>query len=318
MQIRARALAAGMASYFPLVGKYVCGGTGGTVSARYCYSVWMRHLLKAEAAGHSLIGENRKLAEFGPGDSIGIGLAAMLSGYDKYFALDVKEHANIVRNVAIFQELLRLYSERAPIPGNDEFPMLSPELNTYSFPGHLLTDRVLRKSLDADRVAAIESAIRQPSRNISGNIEIAYVVPWTKTTLLDPDSIDVAFSQAVLEHVEDIASAYEAMYLWLRPGGLMSHAIDFQCHGLTRDWNGHWTLPDSTWKLVKGTRSYLINRLPYSAHRTLIESTGFQILTEVRSEAPPISRNLLSSRFESLSNQDLRTCGVFVQAVKLA
>ena len=48
--------------------------TGGTDSVRYCYSVWLRHLVLAYENGYKKIPE--RVAELGPGDSLGIGLSA--------------------------------------------------------------------------------------------------------------------------------------------------------------------------------------------------------------------------------------------------
>src|SRR5689334_17334685 len=53
-------------------------GTKGTDQARYCYSVWLRHLSLAAANG--LDTDPKSVAELGPGDSIGIGIAAVLTG----------------------------------------------------------------------------------------------------------------------------------------------------------------------------------------------------------------------------------------------
>ena len=58
--------------------------TGGTDSARYCYSVWLRHLAMAHTNG--LPTSPKIVAELGPGDSIGMGLAALIAGTEKYFA----------------------------------------------------------------------------------------------------------------------------------------------------------------------------------------------------------------------------------------
>ena len=52
--------------------------TGGSDSARYCYSVWLRHLRSLAPYGFRVKGAH--VGELGPGDSIGIGLAALLSG----------------------------------------------------------------------------------------------------------------------------------------------------------------------------------------------------------------------------------------------
>src|SRR5476651_1324393 len=79
-------------------------GTGGSDSARYCYSVWMRHLVSAREKGLNTNPE--AVAELGPGDSLGICLAALLSGSARCFAFDVVAHANPVRNLAIFDGLV--------------------------------------------------------------------------------------------------------------------------------------------------------------------------------------------------------------------
>jgi hypothetical protein len=52
--------------------------------------------------------------------------------------------------------------------------------------------------------------------------------------------VDLIVSQAVLEHVDDLENTYDAFAQWLRPGGRMSHEIDFHSRGLTMPWNGHW------------------------------------------------------------------------------
>ena len=41
-------------------------GTGGTISARYCYSVWLRHLVKAKE--NRLPIRYKRIAELGPGE----------------------------------------------------------------------------------------------------------------------------------------------------------------------------------------------------------------------------------------------------------
>src|SRR3954470_22636372 len=103
-EIRPAAFATGLASFVPGVRRFMVRGTGGTCSARYCYTVWMRHLIKADAASIPTV--NSCVAELGPGDSLGSGFAALLSGADRYVALDAKSHANPEQNLAIFEELV--------------------------------------------------------------------------------------------------------------------------------------------------------------------------------------------------------------------
>ncbi len=82
----------GVATFVPGFKKLRIRGTGGTISARYCYSVWMRHLVIAKENG--LNTSPRIVAELGPGDSLGIGLAALIGGCDRYFAFDIVRFAN--------------------------------------------------------------------------------------------------------------------------------------------------------------------------------------------------------------------------------
>ena len=316
MQIRLRALAAGTATFLPFVLRYACRGTGGTASARYCYSVWMRHLVKAHASGYTLGGRGQTIAELGPGDSLGIGLAAMLSGFDRYFALDVKKHANAEGNLAVFRELLELFEVRAPIPGDEEFPLVFPRLNSYSFPHGILTEEVLYGTLDARRVDAIAEAIPGAAKGQQSAARIDYIAPWSEMNFAHRESVDFAFSQAVLEHVDDTTTAYRALYHCLRPGGFMSHTIDYESHGLTRDWFGHWTIGDLSWRFVRGARPYLINRLPHSAHVHAIEGAGFRMVRDEARQAVAPPRARLAKRFARLSDRDLETCGAYVQAIK--
>jgi hypothetical protein len=256
------------------------------------------------------------VAELGPGESLGIGLAAVLSGADRYFAFDVKAHAARERNLATLEQLVELFRRREPIPGPDEFPAVFPRLKSYAFPSGHLTNERMRRALEPKRLAAIRTALQ--SGTPCEGVAISYVVPWCSASVLRPASIDFIFSQAVLEHVDDLEQTYEALEAWLRPGGLMSHTIDFQCHGVTRDWNGHWTLTDATWKLIRGRRPYLINRMPHSVHRRELTRNGFEVITDERRLAAPLDRLRLAEVFRSFDDADLSTDGTFVQAIKPA
>lgn len=287
---------------------YTCRGSGGTCSARYCYSVWLRHLIRLHE--NALPTSFASVAELGPGDSIGIGLAAVLSGTDRYIALDVKAHANPETNLRIFDELVALFRARAPLPDDAEFPLMQPKLPRYDFPDHLLSDPWLSVSLAEPRLSCIRDAIRGQR----GPIDISYVAPWYEPSVVEEDSVEFLFSQAVLEHVDDLDTAYAAMQRSLKPGGIMSHSIDFSSHNVTRTWNGHWTLSDRAWRLVRGDRPYLINREPLSRHLALLQEYGFDVV-KVESRRDAVSRSFRrASRFRSISDDDVRTRGAFVVA----
>jgi SAM-dependent methyltransferase len=309
MDLKIRALFSGLSTYVPWYDR--TGSTGGTDSPRYCYSVWLRHLVLG--AAKSPRGSTPKVvAELGPGDSIGIGLAALLSGAEKYFALDLVPYSDLERNLEIFEELIAMFARRLPIPDESEFPLLYPKLDRYDFPQHLIGERRLADALAPARVAAIRTSIK---RSQADGSMVSYKAPWNAPGVIDDGSVDFIFSQAVLEHVDDLEGAYAAMCRWLKPGGIMSHQIDFKCHGKANSWNGHWTYTDIVWRIMVGRRLYLLNRQPHSVHVELIERSGFRILDDtVFRSVCDLRREQLAPRFRELSNDDLTTSGAFIVA----
>ncbi len=288
-------------------------GTHGTIEARYCYSVWLRHLMSAAANG--LDTNPRAVAELGPGDSIGIGIASVLTGVERYFAFDVVAHANSPRNLAIFDGLVELFLAQAHIPDAGEYPRVGPKLRDYRYPGHILTPDRMRAALDPGRLARVREDI---ARTDSKDSITQYRAPWSTAEAVEQETLDLVYSQATLEHVDGLPEVYRAMYAWLKPGGYMSHQIDFKCHNSASEWNGHWAYSDFMWKLVRGKDVWLINRLPYSTHVELMEKTGFRIVGEqlVR-HASGVKRKQLASQFRSIPDSDLTTTDAFVQAVKM-
>ncbi len=286
------------------------GEGGGSNSARYCYSVWLRHLVHADKSG--LNTRPATVVEMGPGDSLGMGLAALLSGSERYYALDLVEFANPTKNLQIFDELVGLFRRREPIPDNDEFPKVRPPVETYDFPAQILDEARLSTALAEDRLKLIRESIL----NMGGRDSmISYKTPWSDAGVMEAGSVDVVCSQAVMEHVDDLSTAYGAMKLWLKPGGYVSHEIDFKSHGLAIGWNGHWAYRDATWKLICGRRPYLLNREPLSTHVGLLEKRGFEIRSLVRAKAEPaVPRERPSPRFRGVSEDDLTTPSAFIQA----
>lgn len=304
------AILKGLATYIPGIMALRRGHTGGSDSARYCYAVWLQHLARAAQSG-LCAGTPRVVAELGPGDSVGAGIAALLSGAEAYVGLDVVEYAASDRNLAILDELVELFRSRAPIPGADEFPRLRPRCADPAFPADLIAPG----SLEPERVERIRAALKAPT---PGGM-FRYVAPWDSDAVVAAESVDMVFSQAVLEHVSDLPHTYDAMRRWLRPGGFMSHVIDFQSHYVVPEWYGHWSFGDGIWKIVMGKRPYLINREPLSTHRRLLEQYGYRVALLERYDGPaPAPRQALAARFRALDDEDLITCGAFVQALPTA
>lgn len=297
----------------PIMRKLLPVSTGGSNNARYCYSVWLRHLHFYWLNGGKVIPVT--VAELGPGDSLGIGLAAILSGVMKYYAFDIQHYWNTEKNVKIFDDLVELFEVRNAIPDEVEFPNVSPKLDLYSFPEKILTEKVLIKSLDARRVKAIRKELMNPDD--PSNKFITYQVPWHDSSIIEKQTVDLIISQAVLEHIDDLDGAYRTMILWLNDGGLISHSIDFKCHGMTKSWNGHWSLSKAEWGCIRGGRIYAINRQPLSVHMSFLDKYGFNVLDkQIKNMTGGISRKDVASEFRHLSDEDMNTSGVYIIAGK--
>ena len=143
------------------------------------------------------------------------------------------------------------------------------------------------------------------------------LLAWFGADVMGSGSVDVVYSQAVMEHVDDLASAYRAMADWLSDGGYISHQIDFKCHGTAVEWNGHWAHGDFVWRLIRGRSPYLLNRAPCSTHVGLCAESGFTVVQEQRvSSTSTYAADDLAPRFRGMDEADLTTSGVFIQAVK--
>ena len=276
-------------------------------TARYCYSVWLRHLVAAHENG--LEPKLRVVLELGPGDSIGAGLAALLSSAERYVVVDWVRYTNVADNLDVLEELLTLFRNQSPIPDDDEFPRIYPKLRSYAFPTDLIPALPSESKIERIRHALVHRD--------SDCSCIRYFAPYNRNDVVIAGGADVVFSQAVMEHVDDPESLYEATYDWLRPGGVASHVIDYRCHATSSRWNGHWTYSEAAWRLIRGKKPYLLNRMPHSRHRQLLTKCHFDIVAEVPIKAASeVHRAELAPAFRSMSDDDLTTAGALLQAIK--
>jgi hypothetical protein len=301
-------MAKGVMTFVPFFNRWSNSKAGSYVGARYFYSVWLRHLVGVSSIRPDFNFE--VVAELGPGDALGIGICALLSGSKHYVGLDQIPFGLNSDNILLLDELTSLFKNRAPIPNDDEMPGVFPKLQDYSFPHHVLSEEVLKVSLSEAKLEHLRNVLS--SGKFSGGELISYAAPWSSVDVLAPNSIDFLLSQAVLEHVDGIDDAYQAMRLWMKPSGIMSHRIDYTSHGITRDWFGHWTLPAWEWKLIRGKREYLINRKPHSAHVDSLTAKKFTILdcitTHAKQKAPA------EEMLIDYTNADLNITGAYIVA----
>jgi hypothetical protein len=284
-------------------------GGGHTDSARYCYAVWLRHLVS--------LSQNRDAAqwtrvlELGPGRTIGVGLAALLSGASDYFAIDVVDYSNPAQDKRILDELVALFTNRAPIPDHTEFADMFPPLADYRFPTRLISDDVLRQALHPERIARIAGAI---AGEHAGDVSILRATRWDDPRI-PAGGIDLLLSQAVMLYVTDLDAAYAQIASWLAPGGVMTQTYNFTSVGKTPQWNGHWAANQAEWAAIEGAQPYHMSRLPYSAHPEALRRAGLLVAgAKIEERSGGITRARLAPEFAHLTDQDLVAARALIQA----
>ena len=241
-----------------------------TSDAEHCYSIFLRHLSYVAADAMPAC-----VAELGPGSSIGVGLAALIAGAERYVALDSHWHMDTDRTLRIFARLVELFQARRPVPQEGNHAGTFPPALDDAFPAGL------QPRLDDAWLAELEHDIRH------GGERIRIAVPWTTSRDIAPDSVDWLLSHSCLEHIDGVPEALRACWGWLRPGARMTHEIDHRSHNLTAHWDGHWGLNEAAWYVLRGRRHYLINRLPHSYYVAQLRSLGFDIELDLLDEREP-------------------------------
>ncbi len=269
---------------------------GGTVSANHCYNLFFRHYGHLEPWLDGKAPE--VLVEIGPGNSLGVGLAALIGGVGNYIALDLQDHRSVAHDLEVLDGLIRLFGDRAGFSetiasGAIFFP--PPPTNA----AWERLEKTARLKLDAETIDALKGEL------LNGSERLKFVAPWTDYNVLEAGTADWLMTHSVMEHVDDLAATYSAIARWLKPGGFATHLIDFQSHGLASDWNGHWSLSVPIWTMMRGRRPYLINRKWRSYHIELMQARGFEILAELQHiRADGLQRQDFQAPFASMPAGD--------------
>lgn len=283
----------------------------GASGPRYGYGVWLKHISLLHRAGMRELPQ--RVIEIGPGQSLAVGLTALLCGAERYLAVDVVRRDVWPRAFAEIDTLATLLRERAPCATNG-WPSIHDCLDENRFPRAALCDDLLSTSLSHERISAIKEAVR----NREG-------VPYLRYEIAEPPAsaavahagADLLLSQAVMQHANDPRAIYEYAMHVLRPGGFVSHEIPLTAHAVTREWNGHWSVPPRVWRLTTGRRRYFLNRLPCSAHLGLMREIGFEIVAAHRRQrADGIRPEQLAEPWKELELEDMQCDRLFVVARK--
>jgi hypothetical protein len=313
-----RLMLGGLKSFLPaLSGGYK--GVVGDTTGEYCYSVWMRHQVAIAKVVPNF--NPKTVVELGPGDSLGLGCAALLSGAEHYIGLDVVAHADPIRDVEILEQLVPLFERRAAIPGDKNFPNVLPRLSAYDFPRKLFTDDGPRNiRVDHGWIESIKATLLNRSHVLYDDRPLGYLAPW-KERSVDRESADLVITQAVLQDIahgdrsSKLGDTFRTMARWLRTGGVMSHQINFSFRG-GAEWNHHWRYSDAAWRVVLGNRPFFENRVPLSTYLTLCEQNGCEVLSVNRLEQAGLPRERVAPRFRDLPEEDFTSAAAHIVAIK--
>ena len=130
-----------------------------------------------------------------------------------------------------------------------------------------------------------------------------------------PQSVDFAWSHAVLEHIRhhELAAAVSELRRIVVAGGCVSHQVDLRDHlggGLN-----NLRFPSRWWEKEWLARSgFYTNRIRLSEMLRMFSAEGFEVerLATSRFESLPLPRASLAGEFRDLSDEDLMVSGFHV------
>jgi hypothetical protein len=204
--------------------------------------------------------------------------------------------------------LVELFGTRAPIPHEGEFVRIFPYVDDPAFPT-LLSTSWMERALASERLAQIRRDLMA-----GGGATIASHIGGYESAR--DRRADWIASHSVLEHVDDLEGVYRFMKALAARGAVMTHLIDFSSHGLTDEWNGHWTIGAAQWSLLRGRRTYLINREPLSTHLDMLAAQGARIVDKrLHRRVDGVLKERFAPEFGQMTSLDASTHMAFIVAL---
>lgn len=213
--------------------------------------------------------KGKTVLELGPGDSIGSGIISSAYGAAHTYLVDGVDHA--VKDPRRYLPLIDLLESKGlPVEGLR---------NATSFA------ELLQRARTTYLASGLDSLRRVPS-----------------------DSVDFAFSNAVLEHVRlrEFDGVMAELRRTLSPDGLSSHEVDLKDH-LSEGLN-NLRVPERVWESRLFSESgFYTNRIRYDDMIRRFESAGFrvQVVQETRWEKLPMRVPALRPEYRELAEEDL-------------
>jgi len=258
----------GLLTFIPgvplLIRKLRKKSTHSASDAEFCYILWLSILVYC--AENGIKPEFKRIGEIGNGGSFGVGLCALLSGSEVYYALDIEEIFDRDQNLKLFDELVLLFKNKSSL--HNTFKVLNISINSYNYPEDLINPIFLQENV----VSEIRNDILHGFID-SKRIKIIYNWP-----LADHLSLDIIYSRAVMEHVYDPNLIYKGIYSHLNQKACTFHDIELHSHGITKNPVGHYLINNIIWRIIFGGRVFMLNRWDLEKHLCSIIGNGFEII----------------------------------------
>ena len=226
--------------------------------------------------------EGKSVLEIGPGNSLATGLLFLASGAKKVFLVDRFKHLFWDKHdIAFHRKVLeRIEKER--------FPFASIASKTIIF--------TKSGSIDFD------------TSKLEFRFGDAANLP------LENCSIDIIFSNAVLEHVHNASKAINEMSRVTKPGGIGMHEIDLRDHFFQAMPLRLLRYPDWLWNLMTQNRPGYTNRLRLPDYLKFFKTSGFLIekLVTTREYEGELSSLKMARKFTCYSSNEMKVLAFWV------
>ena len=194
----------------------------------------------------------------------------------------------------------------------DRFPLVS--LSSFA----TATLQILFANLEPAAAERASATLRYPKDLTQGfhSARLDYLVTRDGLCGLRGEA-DLAFSRAVLEHVNDLPATLADMAAALKPGGVAVHLVDLKSHGLHQKTPLDFlTWPTWLWSLMYSAKG-VPNRLRVDSYRDGVAEAGLRLRLlrsagQYAAEEIAAVRAQLAPEFRGMSDEDLGCKGFWL------
>jgi SAM-dependent methyltransferase len=253
---------------------------------RDCVDAYFEHLGVAPRDVSGFLA-GKTLMEYGPGDLPGVAALMVARGASKVYCVD-------------------------------RFPLVNLSPKNARVLGDLVDGS---HGQERDRLVACLADADDPSAGFAPESIEVLVRPSGLSGLRG--AVDLVFSRAVLEHVDDLDATFDDMSAAMRPGALAIHQVDLRSHGLHMfnplDFLA-WT--PTLWQLMYSEKG-VPNRWRIDKYRSILQRLPADLLelapTRLAAQEDVAGvRAALAAEFQSLSDEDLSWLGLWLVMRKRA